>query len=284
MPGGNLGFVDDCLDNFHSNTYLAAIRGELAGRGWSVAGATALQMPEGVQWAERNSLVYYDSVDQLASNVDAIAILAPSTPATHWRLCKMVLPHGKPTFVDKTFAINCSEAQQIFDLADQHGAAIQSTSALRSTNVQAYCRESGERIRSITVWAGGDTFAEYGVHPIELAVSSLDETPSRMAVISGSPWTTILLEFSRGRTATIHFNASEHLPFEVLVESLAEKRLLRVDDSVLFVNAARCILDFFDAGRALVPREQTMAIMRVLDATRAPEAASTWLDLEPHSG
>ena len=37
-----IGFVDFKLDNFHANTYLAAIRKELSGRGFAVAGCYSL--------------------------------------------------------------------------------------------------------------------------------------------------------------------------------------------------------------------------------------------------
>ncbi len=56
MAAKRIGFVDDDLDNFHANTYLKALRGPLAERGWRVAGATALQAEKGRGWADRNQV------------------------------------------------------------------------------------------------------------------------------------------------------------------------------------------------------------------------------------
>jgi hypothetical protein len=49
---------------------------------------------------------------------------APSTPETHLELCQAVLPFGKATYVDKTFAPDLATAREIFALADQHAAAV----------------------------------------------------------------------------------------------------------------------------------------------------------------
>jgi hypothetical protein len=64
-----------------------------------------------------------------------------------------VLPFGKTTFVDKTFAPDVATAERIFKKADQHKAALQSSSALRYTAVQKVVQELG-RDRCGTSWRG----------------------------------------------------------------------------------------------------------------------------------
>ncbi|MEQ8847733.1 Gfo/Idh/MocA family oxidoreductase [Botrimarina sp.] len=271
-----LGFVDDALDNFHANTYLDAVRGPLAERGWEVAGATALQQDAGRAWADSKRVAYYDSPAELADAVDAIAVLAPSTPETHLGLCEAVLSAGKPTFVDKTFAPDAATAQQIFDLADRHAAPIQTTSALRTTNVQTLAGQLEAPLEGVAVWAGGASWHEYGVHPVELAVSCLGPDAERITACGTDTRPVMAIEFSGGRVATIHFDAGEYVPFVAMLTTRLGVRHVEVDDSRLFVDAAAAILDFFDAGRALVPRDETMAVMRVLDASGRPEARHGW--------
>src|SRR5687767_1734491 len=82
-PPKRIGFVDDDLDNYHARVYLEAIRGPLKDRGFTVAGATALQHEKSRTWAEKNGLPYFDDPAALDKAVDVYAILAPSTPATH---------------------------------------------------------------------------------------------------------------------------------------------------------------------------------------------------------
>ena len=155
MMMGRIGFVDDRLDNFHADVYLKLLRGELADLGYQVAGCTALQTEPSRQWATANDVPWFDTVDELNAAVDHFVILAPSTPATHLELCQAVFPHGKSTYVDKTFAPDLRAAKQIFSLADRHRVAMQTTSALRYTNVQDYVREVGGRnVRHMITWAG----------------------------------------------------------------------------------------------------------------------------------
>jgi hypothetical protein len=277
MASKRIGFVDDDLDNFHANTYLTAIRGPLAERGWRVAGATALQAEKGRVWAGRNDVAYYDSVAELAADVDVFAVLAPSTPETHLGLCEQVFPCGKTTFVDKTFAPDATTAQRLFTLADEFGVAVQTTSALRTTNVQAEVVNLSEPLVSLSQWAGGASFAEYGVHPVELAVSCLGPDAQRLVIAGPPQQPTVVIEFSDSRVATIDFNSAEYVPFVTMLTTARSSRQVIVDDSKLFVDAAAAILDFFEAGRALIPRAETLTVMRILDAAKNPAARAGWV-------
>lgn len=279
MPAKRIGFVDDDLDNFHANTYLEAIRGPLAERGYEVAGAYALQADRGKAWADEKGIPYHDSIDDLAAGVEAFAVLAPSTPETHLGLCQAVLPHGKATFVDKTFAPDTSTAERIFALADEYGTPIQTTSALRTTNIQAEVAQMDTLLVSVAQWAGGASFEEYGIHPVELAVSCLGLDPTRLTICGAAHHPTFTLEFTDGRTATIDFNAREYVPFAAVLTSDKSCKVMVVDDGRLFVDAASAILDFYDAGEALVPRDETLAVMRVLDAARNPAAREGWVSV-----
>ena len=57
--GKRIGFVDLNLENYHANVFLGAIRKELAGRGFSVAGCTGVKEAEGRVWAEKNGVPYF---------------------------------------------------------------------------------------------------------------------------------------------------------------------------------------------------------------------------------
>src|SRR5450759_2028305 len=101
-------------------------------------------------------------------------VLAPSSPELHQDLCMQVLPFGKVTYVDKTFAPDLATARQIFALADQHHTVMQTTSALRYTNVQAYVQKIGaDSVKHMVTWGGGRSYAEYAIHPVELMVSCM---------------------------------------------------------------------------------------------------------------
>ncbi|MGL4515007.1 MAG: Gfo/Idh/MocA family protein [Lacipirellulaceae bacterium] len=274
-----LAYVDYDLNNFHANTYLKALRGPLEGRGWQVTAATGLQADASRKWCADNGVPFVERIEDLAGEVDGVAILAPSNPETHEALCERVFPLGVPTFVDKTFAPDLATAQRLFQLADQHGVATQTTSALRTTNVQAEAAALERPLRNMAVWAGGASIGEYGIHPVELLVSVLGHQVERVTMTGPENHPTVVLGFHDDRVATIDFNAGEHVPFVAVLTTDAAAKWVVVDDTKLFVDAAAAILDFLDAGEALVPRDETLAIMRVLDALKTPACRDGWVSL-----
>ncbi|QEG32902.1 Gfo/Idh/MocA family oxidoreductase [Bythopirellula goksoeyrii] len=274
MTYKRIGFVDYDLDNFHARVYLEALRGPLASRGYTVEGATALLAEPSGKWASAHDLRYFDSVEQLANEVDYFAILAPSNPELHWELCQQVFPHQKPTFVDKTFAPDEKTAQQIFRLADQYGVPVQTTSALRNTNIQLRVQGLASPVQSMFVTAGGSSFAEYGIHPMELAVSTMGPDIVALMRIGNLNHPQYVLKFSDNRTVIIDFNEAADIPFSVFLITDEGTEHVVVDTDTLFVDAASAILDFFDAGSALIDRRETMVIRRILDLAMSDQVMS----------
>ena len=89
----------------------------------------------------------------------------------------------------------------------------------------------------------------------------------------------MLLNFSNGRSAVVHFYVNNRAPYAAMVTTDGETRYINGNDGQLFVNAAAAILDFFDAGQSSIDRRETMAIMRILDAVRNPRAREGFVDL-----
>lgn len=138
-----IGFVDYDLDNFHANTFLRIIRNDLSQRGFTVSGCHALCTDAGKTWAEKNNINYYSTPEELNEAVDFYIILAPSNPELHLKLCKTIFPFGKTSYVDKTFAPDYDTAEKIFTLAEKYKIKIQTSSALRYTEVKNYVKDAG---------------------------------------------------------------------------------------------------------------------------------------------
>lgn len=275
-----IGFVDDNLDNFHARVFLEALRGPLKERGYVVSGATALQHEKSRAWAEKQGLPYFESAAELDKVVDVYAVLAPSTPATHEALCAQVLPFGKTTFVDKTFAPDVATAERIFQAADRHKAALQTSSALRYTAAQKYVAAVGrEQVRHVITWAPGGSFDEYAVHPVELAVSCLGHEALALMRRGTDAESQLLINFSGGRTAVVNVHVKKKTPYAASITTTQETRYIEVDVKPLFVDAAAAMLDFFQAGQARVDRRETMAVLRILEAARKPAALEGFVSL-----
>lgn len=271
--GKRIGFVDDDLNNYHAKVYLAAFRGELAGRGFEVAGAVAKKKKSSKAWAKENDVPWFDSPEALNEAVDYYIVLAPGTPKTHLELCEWVFPFGKTTYVDKTFAPDVATAKKIFKLADKHGLAMQTTSALRYTGVQLYANDVGRnRINHMVTWGGGRSFHEYAIHPTELCISCMGPKVERLMRFGSKRQSRLVLEFSNKRTAVINVLVKTKVDFAASVTTTNANTYIPVDGSRIFIDTAAAMLDLFESGTPNIPREESMAVMRVLEAARKPEA------------
>ncbi len=279
MPAKRIGFVDHRLDNFHAEVYLKAVRGPLAHRGYEVAGATALLAEPSRQWADERGVPYYDCVERLGAAVDHMIVLAPSRPDLHLGMCRQVFPLSLSTFVDKTFAPDESVAREIFALADAHATPVQTTSALRTTAVQRHVRQLDSPLQSLIVFSSGASFDEYGIHPVELAVSCLGpeaEAIMRLGPASHPQW---ILRFSGDRTAIIDFNAMSEVPYSAVVSTERGHEHVPIDGSRLFIEAGASILDFFDAASPLIDRRESLVVRRILDRAMDVEACGRFASL-----
>jgi predicted dehydrogenase len=275
--GKRIGLVDYKLDNFHANVFLKAFREQLKDRGARVSGCTSLDEQEGRAWAKRTDVPYFDDPTQLNANVDCYMVLAPSNPEKHLELCQRVFQFGKPTYVDKTFAPDLATAQTIFDLADKHGVAVQTTSALRYTNVQAHAR--GRNVRHMTAWGGGSSFEEYAIHPLEMVISVMGPRATSLMRRGDTKYAQLLIDFDGGRGATVNVYATAGTPYAAAVTDEKGTKLIEVDTSKLFVDTATAILDFFEAGKANIDREESLSIRRILDAAASLEAREKFVPL-----
>lgn len=265
MAKKHIGIVDYQLDNFHARVYLAAVRGPLAARGYEIVGATAWDELSSRSWATDNGVEYFASVAELAAKVDHFMVLAPSNPELHLEMCEEVFRFGKPTFVDKTFAPNLEVARKIFALADTFNVPVQTSSALRSSVVQEEMDKISEPLRSMFITAAGPTFSEYGIHPLELAVSCLGSEVSAVMHLGPNDHPQVILQFLGKRTAIIDFNSRAEIPFAATLITDSCVKHLEVDTDRLFVDAAASILDFFDAAEAQFNRAESLIIRQLLD-------------------
>ncbi len=282
-PVKRIGFVDYDLNNFHADVFLKAIRGPLACRGISVAGATAMQQDPSRQWAQDHELDYFNSVEALNEAVDAYMILAPSNPEVHFELCRQVLPMGKTTYVDKPFSPDLLTAHRIFGLADKHQVNIQTTSALRYTEVQRVVAQCAEPVKHMVTWAGGSTFEEYGIHPVELIISCMGPDALAVNSVGDEKHPVITILFTEGRTAVIDFNIGTHVGYAATVTTAKGTRYIPVGLDTLFVDTASAVLDFLETGEPTIARQESLMVRAILDVIADPASRSGYVQLEPNS-
>lgn len=278
--GKRIGYVDYKLENFHANVYLAALRKELKERGFAISGCLGLDETVGRQWAEKNGVPYFSDPEQLNENCDYFCVLAPSNPELHLELCQKCFRFGKPTYVDKTFAPDLATAKKIFALADKHKVPVQTTSALRYTNVQAHAKEVGaQNIRHMVAFGGGSSFGEYAIHPAELVVSCMGPQAKSVMRRGTENQSQVLVDFSGGRTAVINVYCNAETPFAAAVTTDKGTKLITVDCGKLFIDMAAALLDFFETGEPNIDRKESLTIRKILDTAGCKEALRGFVEI-----
>ena len=278
--GIRIGLVDNKLENFHANVFLKAYRTQLKARGAIVAGCFALDERDGRAWGEKNDVPYYDSVQKLHEQVDAFMILAPSNPELHLKLAEMVFPFGQPTYVDKTFAPDVASAQRIFDLADKNKTVIQTTSALRYTNVQSYVHDAASgRVKHMITWGGGSSFEEYAIHPVEMLISCMGADATSLMRRGAGEYAQMLINFNEDRTGVVNVYTHGNTPFAAAVSTDKTTKLINVETDKIFVNNASAVLDLFETGKPSIDRHETLMVRRILDAAADPAAVAGFVKL-----
>jgi len=278
--GGRIAFVDHDLNGYHARVFHKALKNDLKDRGFTLAGCHALLEKTGREWADKNGERYFSDLDELNKIADFFMVLAPSNPEVHKELCARVFPFRKPTYVDKTFAPDVETARAIFDLADRNGTPIQTTSALRYTNVQRHVGKVGrENVRHMTAWVAGSNFAEYVIHPVELIVSCMGADAVRLLRRGTEPETQLLIDFSDGRTGTVNVFNKTRTKYSASVTTRKATDYFEVDLKSIFIDNLAAIMDFFESGVPNVDRRETMTIMKILETAKSPGARGRFVSL-----
>ena len=257
-----IGFVDYYLSEWHANHYPAWIEeaSRALGEPFAVTAAWAeldVSPVDGVDtdaWCAQFGVRRAPSVEALCREVDCIIVLAPSDPEKHLSYAEQVLPFGKPTYIDKTFAPDLATAERIFALADRYGTPLFSSSALRYGSELA-----GLSCQSVGTTGGGSNLSEYIVHQAEMVIKLLDAEPLSASVERTDSGCVCRAELAGGKRAVMTY--SPELPFAFS----ADGEGMREVNSPIFPTLMRDMLRFFGDGKPSFPREQTLWVMKLRD-------------------
>ena len=261
-----IGFIDYFLNEWHADNYPKWIKAasEELGYDFQVAYAWAQEYVSPVdgkntdQWCEEKGITRCQTVEELCEKSDYIVILAPSNPEKHLEYAKKVLPFGKPTYIDKTFAPNLSEAKEIFALSEKYNAPIFSTSALR------YGDEIKDvSAKSIITTGGGSNLPEYIIHQAEMVIKTLDAEPVSATAENLDGKYIISAEFEGGKKATMIY--ANPLPFTVCITKEDGGEFYSEMKSPFFKGLIADILNFFETGKPSFCPCQTLRVMALRD-------------------
>ena len=278
-----IGFVDFYISEWHANNYVGWIAqaNEVLGTDFQVAYAWAeldtspLDQVTTAQWCEKFGVEQCQTIEELCEKSDYIIVLAPSDPDKHLPYAKKVLPYGKRTYIDKTFAPDYATAKKIFDIAQQYGTPFFSSSALR------YAEElkGVGPVNSLFLTASGSNFPEYIIHPVEMLVSLFNDPMEKVKVEAVGAQRICRLVSRKGIEAAIMFSAGYN--YNIMALPVEGKPYRQAITSSFFVALLQDIIRFFETGEYSFDPQQTLEVMRVRDALMAAEKVDgQWLQVE----
>ena len=258
-----IGFVDYYISEWHANNYPVWIKNLNCGyevtHAWAELDTSPVDGRTTEQWCDEFGVEHCNTIDELCQKCDAVIILAPSNPEKHLGYAEAVLKHGKPTYIDKTFAPNLDTAKAIFDMAKRYSTPFFSTSALR------FASELDELIGgdNFIITGGGSNFPEYCVHTTEMAIKLLDDKIESTSVTCQGEQRICSVSSKGGKKATIIY--APPLPFSVACNRADGKSVYVKITSDFFGELMKDIIRFFETGDVSFNVEQTLDIMELRD-------------------
>lgn len=282
-----IGFIDYYLDEWHANNYPKWISDNsvLTGRDFVVAYAWAEQDKEGgldtASWCSKHEVEMLHSMEELVEKSDYIIVLSPDHPEHHEKLSEIALKSGKPVYIDKTFSPDLQSGQRMFQLAEDNGTPLFTSSALRFTKELSEYVGSSEFRDSLEYMAvtGTGKFQNYAIHQLEMIVSVMGIGAQQIKSLSSQNGRLLVLDYGDGRRASML--QIQDVPFQASLQLKNGEGVVISQCTDFFPRFIHAILEFFETATPPVHKEETLEIMSILEAGhKALENDDTWIKIE----
>jgi hypothetical protein len=228
-----------------------------------------------------------DTPEEVAQRVDLVMITAVDG-RVHLEMLERTAPLGRPTFVDKPFALRSAEAQQMFELAEHHGVCLMSSSSLRYAEqlVEALADTSRGAIHGVDVSGPMALVATqpgwfwYGVHIAEIAMTAMGAGCVKVQAHTSDAHDTAVLQWGDGRMACLRGLRAGSAKFTAVLHRESGPQYL--DLSVgrpAYATMIDAILSHLPHNRSAVPTEQTLEVIAILEGLNLSRASGDPADI-----
>jgi predicted dehydrogenase len=210
----------------------------------------------------------------VAQKSDAI-ILTAVDGRVHPTLFAEIAPLGKPTFIDKPFAVSSADAKTIIELAKQHNVAILSCSSLRYAQplLDALAQEE-------TPIIGADVYGPlaiqptqgglfwYGIHTVEMLYSIFGRGCRQVTTTTNENHDFVVGLWEDGRIGTIRGNRKGNNGFGALIHRENTTQFVNASDHPKpgYAGLLEQALSMFRGEKPDVEIEETLEIVRFIEA------------------
>lgn len=226
-----------------------------------------------------------DSPEAVAEDCDAL-LLTSVDGRVHRDQFERVASYGRPTFVDKPFAVTTTDAQAIVDSAARAGVPLMSCSSHRfSDALTAVLADSSDgEVVGIDCW--GPMAIEptqpglfwYGIHTVEMAFAVLGPDCRSVRATTTDDHDVVVGTWADGRLATIRGNRTGNRSFGAAVHRERGSRV--TDDSAHprpgYASLLERVMELFRTGKPPFDPQDTVRLVRFIEtANRSRESGET---------
>jgi predicted dehydrogenase len=209
-------------------------------------------------------------IADLCARVDGVLLLSVDG-RQHLSQAREIIRRRRPLFIDKPIADTLADAREIARMAQQAGVLVWSSSSLRfSPEIVELARAASS---GAVAWGPntveerfGLALAYEGIHAVEMLFRLFGGGFAGVRRVSGKAGDMLVARWSDGRQASVHFEAG--LPFGAAAYQGGEWRTTPARVSSGYEQLLDAVIRSFRTGRAPVPLEETLEIMRFLDAAQ----------------
>jgi len=211
--------------------------------------------------AESSDLVFLESVDG----------------RVHRAQFEEIAAIGKPTFIDKPFALTSADAEAILELAARNHVPVMSSSALRFADNFAAAQKDDDGLGDI---AGIDTYGPmaiqptqpgffwYGIHAIEMMVAALGAGCRRVRVTTSEKYDLITASWDNDRSATYRGLREAHGRFGAVIHRQKGVQYVDIGANLrpFYASLLEAIMASLPAGKSAVPAGEMLEVVRIIEA------------------
>ncbi|MFH1615560.1 MAG: Gfo/Idh/MocA family oxidoreductase [Planctomycetota bacterium] len=279
MKIGIVGF-----DTSHAHVFPAYLR-DIAGKnpkykeievvaGWPGDPATAVhpeRLDEMRKKIDEMGIKAVDHLDELIESSDAF-LLESVNGDTHLELAEKILPAGKRTFIDKPFTNTMKDAKAIAGLIKKYKTPCWSSSSLRFEPTMLEAKSKVGNISGADVYGPAPYFEKgrgivyYGIHPAEMIITIMG---TGLKSVRTSHWhedrEIIVAEWSDGRMASLRARRNPVQGFGGIIHG-SQCSAFFPGNGDFYGALCNQLAEFFVTGRPPVPIEETLEVIKLLDA------------------
>lgn len=224
-----------------------------------------------------------DSPEAVAQACDAI-LLTSLDGRTHPGQFERIAPFGKPVFMDKPFAVSTADAKAIFATAKKHNVRLFSSSSLRFTEalVKVVTPENRALVKGAD-FCGAAAHEPtnpglywYGIHAVEMLYTAMGRGCISVRCVSTPTQDLATGLWPDGRIGTMRGSRTGNYEMHGIVhfEKNSVPVNVQTQSKPFYASLAEAYLAFFQGGATPIDPEETIEIMRFIEAANESSAAN----------